>query len=112
MQIAKTETLPIDVNIFVGRSLGYRKRVCFTINKRISTSVSRLHLFPIVGLSVLRGRGASEIKTAITFIALICLSSERACPICSMCCRVNGSAHTLNACHVYLTVHRVNGPFE
>ena len=34
MQIAKTETLPIDENIFIGRSLGYRKRVCFATNKK------------------------------------------------------------------------------
>ncbi len=34
------------------------------------------------------------------------MSSERACPICSISCRVNGPADKLDACPVYLTVYR------
>ena len=50
MQIAKTETLPVDENILIGLSGLPKKRYALQPIESFSTSIgSRLHLFPIVG---------------------------------------------------------------
>ena len=47
MQIAQTETLPIDENIFVGLS-GLPKKGALQLTRISSTSIaSRIHIFPI-----------------------------------------------------------------
>lgn len=53
-----------------------------------------------------RGNRCSQIiPTVIVYIEQNC-----PCPIVSMSCRVNRSAHILDACPIYSTVHRANRP--
>ena len=81
------------------------------LTKKFSTSiVSRLYLFPIVGSLFYDNVEQGKSKLPLLSFLLFACRVNWPCSICSISCRVNGPAHTLDACPVYSIGCRVNGP--
>ena len=105
MQIARTETLPIDENVLIG----LKGMFCNQQKKFLIVSPADFTYFQQSAFSfkIPWNKGNQNCPYYHCFYLLACRVNGP-----SMSCQLNGPAHirTIDACSVYWTIHRANGP--